>query len=362
MQTVDFYGLTYSSSKSQLERENSTLRRQLTELQAAHEDLEESFSSLSHSSGAEISSLKFDIAGAREREAELIRERDDARDIADERGERLESLEGEVEELRRAVETQVREGMKEEEEMRELVDEGVTSQDEDNQSPEDDDDADGETDGGHDGDSENQLEYQLIADMTVGAGVDANVESANQSSTTISTQDEGEDATAEMSFTGNLTTPPTASQSPGPRLISPTPSISKLPKSRPRPRSSSISSSSASILSSRRSSAIPSNMASFTSASPARGTLTTTDRHLLRTELARQRTYLLSLETSNARLTAELERLRGKAEGAEILKEEKRELDRKVERLESNLEEVLGELENAKKAESRARYTTITNS
>lgn len=81
-----------------------------------------------------------------------------------------------------------------------------------------------------------------------------------------------------------------------------------------------------------------------------RGTLTTTDRHLLRTELANQRKYLLTLETTNARLTAEVERLRGRVENSEILKEEKRVLERKAERLERRLEEVVEELEKVRKA------------
>ena len=275
-----------------------------------------------------------------------MQERDDAQEVADEREEQVEALQREVEELRRALEAR---SLEEKDELED--DEGMAGV---SQSMElDDDDADGETDGEHDedGDDEHKPTQQLLADLTVQA--DTSIETANQSNATISTRD-GEDST-DMSFTGNLTAPPPSSQSPMPNIIpsesgttsSTFPSIKKI-KRELRPRSSSIASSSASIKSSRRSSLTPSLVASIST--PARGILTTEDRSILRAELTKQHKYLLSLEATNSRLTVELERLRDKARNTEILREEKLELEKKVERLETKIEEVLLELETTKKA------------
>ncbi|EJD00651.1 uncharacterized protein FOMMEDRAFT_148326 [Fomitiporia mediterranea MF3/22] len=54
------------------------------------------------------------------------------------------------------------------------------------------------------------------------------------------------------------------------------------------------------------------------------------DNEIIRTELSRLTSHLTSLEASNTRLTSELSRLRSRAQNSEILREEKRELERRL--------------------------------
>lgn len=76
------------------------------------------------------------------------------------------------------------------------------------------------------------------------------------------------------------------------------------------------------------------------------------DKEVIRAELARQTAHLTSLETTNSRLSAEVSRLRIRAEGAEILREEKRELERRAEGVDS-LRLQLAEVESEKLALSK---------
>lgn len=57
---------------------------------------------------------------------------------------------------------------------------------------------------------------------------------------------------------------------------------------------------------------------------------TDNDWKVVRDELTRQASYLRNLETSNARMTGELTQLRQRNESIEVLKEQKRDLERKL--------------------------------
>ncbi|TDL13722.1 hypothetical protein BD410DRAFT_871899, partial [Rickenella mellea] len=86
---------------------------------------------------------------------------------------------------------------------------------------------------------------------------------------------------------------------------------------------------------------------------------------VIRDELHRQASYLRQLEATNSRLTNELERLRVRADGAEVLREEKLDLERKVRGLEAlrrKVGELEGELEvEREKAKSRVESTAPTS-
>lgn len=57
---------------------------------------------------------------------------------------------------------------------------------------------------------------------------------------------------------------------------------------------------------------------------------TDSDWKVVREELTRQASYLRSLESSNARMSGELVQLRQRNESIEVLKEQKRDLERKI--------------------------------
>ncbi|KAL5512304.1 hypothetical protein ACEPAG_3296 [Sanghuangporus baumii] len=70
------------------------------------------------------------------------------------------------------------------------------------------------------------------------------------------------------------------------------------------------------------------------------------DNEIIRAELARQTSHIAQLESMNARLMSDVARLKVRAEGTEVLREEKRELERRVEGMEA-LRARVAELETA---------------
>jgi mitotic spindle assembly checkpoint protein MAD1 len=90
------------------------------------------------------------------------------------------------------------------------------------------------------------------------------------------------------------------------------------------------------------------------------------DWEIVREELKRQSTYLKTLESSNTRLTSEVVVLRQRASNAEVLKEEKRTLEKRLEgvdKLRTRCAELERELELGKKelASLRSEASTSTN-
>ena len=79
---------------------------------------------------------------------------------------------------------------------------------------------------------------------------------------------------------------------------------------------------------------------------------TDNDWKVVRDELTRQASYLRNLESSNARMTGELTQLRQRNESIEVLKEQKRDLERKLVNTDSLRESVVrleAEVEAARK-------------
>lgn len=79
---------------------------------------------------------------------------------------------------------------------------------------------------------------------------------------------------------------------------------------------------------------------------------TDNDWKVVRDELTRQASYLRNLESSNARMSGELVQLRQKNESIEVLKEQKRDLERKLENTDSLRQSVVrleAEVEAARK-------------
>ena len=85
------------------------------------------------------------------------------------------------------------------------------------------------------------------------------------------------------------------------------------------------------------------------------------DWKVVRDELTRQASYLRNLESSNARMTGELDQLRQRNKNIEVLEEQKRDLERKLENTDS-LRQSVARLEAEVEAARKEREEWCANS
>ncbi|KAH8113193.1 mitotic checkpoint protein-domain-containing protein [Phellopilus nigrolimitatus] len=372
------------------EAELASAKKRLTDLEADHEDLGDAYSSLSHSSQSQAASLRTDLA-ARDQEIALL---ESQRNEAEERARERENERNEVEERARVYEDRVTElenfleevAVEEEsvhdsdyaDELASSVDaeEGGSSEIQNPLSPrpsdsDPDSDADADAEGEVDAAAADDDDMSITADFTRNGTVNAAATPTPDTRTTRTparapppTQggNTENNPDANTPAQGESTKAYTDPGAPPPY----SPASSPLTPLSSTPCSTIASSRSASAAApaspdqyarirqriTRRLSRARLGLARALDVSASRAREQEQKRKVVRTELARQHRRLAELEAANAHLKRELERVRARAEGTELLREEKRVFERQAAGAE-NLRRKVAELEEAAAAFAR---------